>query len=72
MVMFFCDDSSYETLRQQRPDDLRQLVVFQKEAVVAEFGSDFMISRTRYAGGNMLLLLHGEQSVTVNTDHHAV
>ena len=59
-------------LRQQRLDDGGQLVVFQKEAVMAELGGDFVIYRSRNARSDMLLLADREELVAVDAYHHAV
>lgn len=59
-------------LRQQRLDDGGELVVFQKETVVTELGSDFVVSCPRNARGDMLLFADREELVAVDADHHAV
>ena len=59
-------------LRQQRLNDGGELIVFQKETVVSELGSDFMISRSRNARSDMLLLADRDELVAVDAYHHAV
>ena len=67
--------TSHETekeLWQQGLDDGCELIVFQKEAVVAELGSDFVVSCSRNARSDMLLLADREELVAVDAYHHAV
>ena len=59
-------------LRKQRLNDGSELIVFQKETVVTELGSDFVIYCSRNARSDMLLFADREELVAVDADHHAV